>query len=75
MGENNHRTAARDNMQRGRQCPFLEKPFADCLCLDMDSQKTFDVLDYCQSNFEQCEIYQKNRPALAGLPCPADGDA
>jgi hypothetical protein len=75
MGASNRKTAERGNMQPGRHCPFLEKPFADCLCLDMDSQKTFGVLDYCQSNFEQCEIFQKNRPALKGLPFSVDGDA
>ncbi len=45
------------------------------MCATLSLKKTFGVLDYCQSNFEKCEIYQKTRQELAGLPCPADGDA
>ena len=37
----------------------------------MDSQKTFEVLHYCQENFEHCEIYQKNRPAMKESSDPA----
>jgi hypothetical protein len=66
MGEDGHQTALPGNQKSIRHCPFLKTPFADCLCLDMDSQKTFGVLDYCQANFEHCEIYQKNRPATGG---------
>jgi hypothetical protein len=74
MGENGRKTALRDNTQSSTHCPFLKNPFPDCLCLDMDSQKTFGVLYYCQANFAQCEIYQKYRPTMPESDDPAVDD-
>jgi hypothetical protein len=62
MGKDGGKSALSGNSKTTRHCPFLKKPFADCFCLDMDSQKTFGVLDYCQANFENCEIYQRIIP-------------
>lgn len=56
--------------REGRFCPFLRKPFDDCLCLNMDSQKTFGVLYFCRANFQECEIYRKHHPAIKTFEDP-----
>ena len=75
MIEDERKTTPVGRTKAGKFCPFLKKPFDDCLCVDMNSQKTFDVLYYCRVNFEECEIYQKNRPAIKGSSnAPVDGE-
>jgi len=60
MSDKGHKGVLTNSQRSIGNCPFLKKPFTECLCLDMDSQKTFGVLHYCQANFKECEIYQQN---------------
>ncbi|GAB4489420.1 MAG: hypothetical protein OHK006_21060 [Thermodesulfovibrionales bacterium] len=43
----------------GRNCPCVEKPFEECFCNHMNSQKVEDTLKYCSSDFRSCEIFRK----------------
>jgi hypothetical protein len=41
-------------------CPLIHNPHKDCHCVDMNSQKVFSALDYCASDYEKCDIYQRH---------------
>jgi hypothetical protein len=46
-----------------RWCPFVENPFEDCLCADMNSQKVEEAIYYCGGNYQECEIYARRMGA------------
>lgn len=39
------------------KCPLLENPYADCYCTKMDSQSIAYMLEFCNKDWAQCEIY------------------
>lgn len=43
----------------GRNCPCVAKPFEECYCNHMNSQKVEDTLKYCSGNFRECEIFRE----------------
>jgi len=45
---------------RGRRlCPFVSKPFDECLCSDTRSESAEAAIRVCGGNFEACEIYMR----------------
>lgn len=45
---------------RRRLCPFVENPFSDCYCKDMNSLKITRASFYCLGNYTMCEYYKKD---------------
>ena len=39
-------------------CPFLNDPFEECLCRNMDSLVVLTVIQLCGGEFGACEIYR-----------------
>lgn len=48
-------------------CPFLHRPFPDCRCINMTSLDIPYVLEYCNGNQQECEIYLHNNPGRQKL--------
>ncbi len=42
-------------------CVFMEKPFPECYCLNISSQKIPKMLTFCAGEYTSCAVYrQKN---------------
>lgn len=47
--------------QVGRMlCPYILTPFDECYCASTNSLHTEATINYCGSNFEDCDIYKKH---------------
>jgi len=44
----------------GLLCPYITKPFSDCYCFQISSQKIPLALTFCGGNHQQCEIFQRH---------------
>ena len=49
-----------NNTPPGSLCPRVTKPYSDCYCYDMSSQKIAQALIYCGGNYNVCEIYRSH---------------
>lgn len=43
-----------------RACIFLEKPFADCYCMNLASCNVRKMVDFCIGDFGSCEVYRRH---------------
>ena len=49
-------------------CPFINKPFENCYCFNMNSLKTESAIRYCGGKFRECAIYMANMPLRQMTP-------
>lgn len=54
---NKERAGQYNNMRRF--CPFIQAPYDDCVCSNMNSQNIEATIYYCSRYFEKCKTYQK----------------
>ncbi len=40
-------------------CPFTAKPDKDCYCVNVNSNKVKNILDYCGGDFKECPVYKR----------------
>lgn len=40
-------------------CPLIKNPVVDCHCLNLSSISIMQMIHYCNKNFKECHIYQK----------------
>lgn len=40
-------------------CPFVSRPFDNCLLFDMTSSTIGEVVKYCDGDYRQCAIYRE----------------
>jgi hypothetical protein len=47
-------------MRKNKICPFVQIPFHDCYCFNLNSKYIEPAIYYCGNHFTACEIYKKN---------------
>ncbi len=58
MNKANNRSHQQNQTNSKKMCPFVNNPYEDCYCYDMNSQeKIIKAIHYCGENFKECEIY------------------
>jgi len=45
--------------KRKSLCPFTAKPDKDCYCVNVNSNKVKNILDYCGGDFKECSVYKR----------------
>jgi hypothetical protein len=50
-----------EQVGKTKRCPYVEDPLSSCYCTETDSLSTVKVMDYCNKDYEQCEIYHERR--------------
>jgi hypothetical protein len=53
-------------------CIFLQKPFADCYCMNISSSNISKMLAFCTGDFRSCPIYcqfaeENEKPIACGI--------
>ena len=46
-----------NTIEKNGFCPLVGKPEAECYCMNITSLTIRQLLYYCKSNYERCDIY------------------
>lgn len=55
-GKEHERDETHERPPKG-PCPFVSRPFDNCLLFDMTSSTIGEVVKYCDGDYRQCAIY------------------